>query len=184
MFVDSSTSRHRIPTRRNKVRFKTPTGGFTDLVATNLSNYGDGSQYTAYVDVTDLVQKGGSGNYQVSNIQAAADIGTWGGWSLIIITHNDALPLRLMTVIAPNASFGDDSTYRTSLALPGTAQRNVAIAVAGFEGELGLFPEQLRINGLPVVERDQPRQQPVQRFCARCSEPGVCQQLRCRRRPL
>jgi hypothetical protein len=151
------------PDARGKVRLKTPDGIIHDLAAGTVSNYGstgDG-RYTALADVSELVRNSGSGTYQVDNIQAASDIASFGGWSLVVMTHNDADPLRLLAVIAPNATFEPGTAYSATMALPATSgDRAVSVAVAAFEGDSGISPETFAVNSVAMSNAINPANDP------------------------
>ncbi len=61
--------------------------------------------FSAYADVTALVQTTGNGNYTLSNLDLTAVIadycsfgGNFGGWTIIIVYKNDALPLNQLNI--------------------------------------------------------------------------------------
>ncbi len=149
------------PADRGTVRFTTPDGQFHDIVASNVSVYGDSTRYTAYLDVTSLVQANGSGSYQVADIQAAADIGTFGGWSLVIVTHDPAAPMRLLAVLAPDATMSSGHDYDVTIPLgPRSTARAVTLDTVTFEGDLGWMTEVLSANGSALSSATSPASNP------------------------
>ncbi|NTY02256.1 S-layer family protein [Deinococcus sp. JMULE3] len=84
-------------TNRAGVRLATPaTGTSVALTASRTSVIG--SNYQSFVDVTTLVQAGGSGTYTVGNIASNAGASSWAGWSLVVAYRNSSLPTRNLAV--------------------------------------------------------------------------------------
>jgi RNA polymerase sigma factor (sigma-70 family) len=137
------------------VRLTVPSGGEHAVRADTARRYDDGSRYTATADVTQLVRA--SGEYQVADIQAATGIDSFAGWSLIVVTHDPTAPMRLLTVVAPDASIDDTQGYELSVPLaPGSSPRAAVLASVAFEGELGFVPESLTMNGSPLLNASSP----------------------------
>ncbi len=143
------------PSRKDfdKVRFTTPIG--TTLVTANRTESfdakvsGNTGMYAAYADVTALVS--GSGIYSVADVQTALGRASFGGWSLIVIDHDDSLPERFMVVTAP-FSVISGSSASTSLSfgvdLPeAMVNANGSIVAVGFEGDRSLQLDQISLSG-------------------------------------
>jgi RNA polymerase sigma factor (sigma-70 family) len=137
------------PTKQNQVRLTTPDGAFHDVVSTTVETWTDGSIYSAYADVTDLVRS--TGTYRVSDIQAAQGVGGLAGWSLVVVTHDPAAPMRLLAVTTPGALIFDQSqAYSTMVPLDDhTGPRPVTVAIASFEGDLAILGDRLQIGEAP-----------------------------------
>jgi RNA polymerase sigma factor (sigma-70 family) len=139
------------PAARARVLVTSP-GGTTSVDAGTLVPTGDGTTYYASADITALVRSRGSGSYTVANIQSAAGEGTFAGWSLMVFVEDATQPVRALALIEPTAPVAPASPVTVSL--PGfsaaTATRSFQIAVFAQEGELGLQPERLTVNGLAM----------------------------------
>ena len=136
-------------TRKNTVRLTGPDGVFHDIVSTNVETWtADNSIYSAYADVTAFVQT--SGVYRVSDVQAAQGLGSLGGWSLVVVTHDPAAPMRVLAVTAPGHLVNNgNAAYTTNIPLDrytGTGARPVTVAIASFEGERALLGDRLLIG--------------------------------------
>ena len=58
----------------------------------------ESSGYTAFADVTALVNAAGAGNYTVANIQTGTGGNSIGGWSLVVAYSDPTESLRNLTV--------------------------------------------------------------------------------------
>ena len=106
---------------RNQVLFRSPAlSGYTGLTATQLDD--NGQPYAGFIDVTSMVQTAGNGTYWVANVRTTAGGvgGHWGGWALVVVYTNNALPLRNMVV------------YDGYSLVTGTGANGVIIPVSGF----------------------------------------------------
>lgn len=136
-------------TKNGRVRLTGPDGLFHDIDATTAATKtwtADNSIYSAYADVTPYVTA--SGEYQVADIQAATGHEGMAGWSLIVVTHNPADPMRLLTVTVPDKPI-TGAGYSASITLgPRTAPRPVTAAVASFEGDAGNTGDTFSLGGI------------------------------------
>ena len=107
----------------------------------------DATQYFGSVEVTDLVNLYGSGEYTVGNVQSAEVQGSYAGWSLIVVTRDDAFPRRSNAVISPFSWFSPDDPYAIEIAVPFGPEHRATLDVVAFEGERGFVPEQLTVAG-------------------------------------
>ena len=136
------------PSARNTVKFTTP-GGSSTVIAEQLQN-NSGDTYFAYAEVTPLIA--GSGSYSVADIQTALGTASFGGWSLVVIEHNAALPERLLMVAAPTAVISGSSpptTFSVDLVDP-MVNATGRLVVAGFEGERTLTGDSVSLSGFSV----------------------------------
>lgn len=108
------------------ILFRTPAmGGYTAVNALQLDNGVLANNiYGAFADVTNLVQSAGNGTFWTANIdafQAASDgLGSWAGWSLVVVYSNNTLPLRNLVV------------YDGLVRITGTGANGVTLNIAGF----------------------------------------------------
>jgi|GEM_PF-5892587 len=128
----------------------TPTGEVVDVEATRVK-FGeeDSTQYLSRVDVTDLIGRGGGGEYLVANIASVETQGSFGAWALVVVVDDDELPLRHRIVtdpfdwVAPQAEF----TYSVDLPVPVVENATAQLDIFGLEGERGFEPETLDVAG-------------------------------------
>ena len=140
---------------KHKVRLSDGTGAPAEIVSTNVSTWADGSLYSAYADVTDMLRSlvsASPSTIQVADIQASQGDQSLAGWSLVVVTHNPADPMRLLTVTTPGALI-NSAPYSSAIPLETSNDaRAVSVVVASFEGELGLTSDQFTIgSGSPFL---------------------------------
>ena len=141
---------------KGTVRVTDPHGVPTDVVG-RASTYGDGTRYSALQDVTQIVGQGGAGVYQVANVQAAPGSGSFGGWSMIVVTHDETEPIRAIAVVAPAANVAPTSPFDTTIRVPIlNSTRAITVAAVGFEGESGYKPDAFSLNGDQLVNEANP----------------------------
>ena len=110
---------------------------------------GDTSSYVAWADVTSLVA--GSGTYSVGDIQTSLGRGSYGGWSLVVINHDAALPRRVLTVAAPISFIGPSNTYTQSLASGiSLGDAPAVLTVAAFQGDRSVAQDTIKVNDVLV----------------------------------
>ncbi|HAP75007.1 MAG TPA: hypothetical protein DCR14_02895 [Acidimicrobiaceae bacterium] len=133
---------------RSTVSFTTPSG--TSLVSADQLFDAAGGIYTAYADVTSLVAA--NGTYSVADIQTAAGVGTFGGWSLVVVVHNSSMPERLLMAVAPLATVSTSSTYSFTFPVPTPMVNTSATWLAvGFEGDYDLLGDSATLAGSTVA---------------------------------
>lgn len=121
------------------VKLTDPAGVTTDVVASKKTiNYNPGlvGEYVASADVTSLVAAGGT--YTVANVQATSDSSSYGGWSLLVVTHDAAQPERMLLLTTPSALVTPKAGF--AVTVPGTAgaaTRDAHVVVSAFEGDRG-----------------------------------------------
>jgi hypothetical protein len=132
----------------------TPAGEVVGVVAEELV-FGeqDASQYLGRVDVTTAVAAGGAGEYLFGNAVSVQAQGSYGAWSLVVVTDDDALPRRERIVLDPFAWVApeDSFDYRVAVPTPVLAGATAQLDVLAFEGERGsVQPESLLVGGVDV----------------------------------
>ena len=106
---------------------------------------GDTSSYVAWAEVTSLMS--GNGTYSVGDIQTSLGRGSYGGWSLVVINRDAALPRRVLTVAAPVAFIGPSATYTESLATGiALSDASATITVAAFQGDRSVNQDTIKVN--------------------------------------
>jgi RNA polymerase sigma factor (sigma-70 family) len=131
---------------RDKIKFLTPHGALdivADQVATGYSA-GYKSAYTAYVDITGWISS--SGVYGVADLQTS--LASYGGWSLIVLAHDDTQPLRSLMIALPMSYVTSDAP--ASISLSGSSMTSMAhVIVSAFEGDKN-FLGSLQLNGIDL----------------------------------
>ncbi len=127
------------------VKLTSPSGVTTDVVASKVTkNYDPGlfGEYVATADVTSLVTAGG--RYAVANVQATVDSSSYGGWSLLVVTHDPTQPERMLLLTRPSTfvhpKTGTEPKLDLALTIPGTAgvaTRDAHVVASAFEGDRG-----------------------------------------------
>lgn len=107
----------------------------------------DATQYFGVADVTDIIRSTGPGQYLVGNVQSVEVQGSYAGWSMVIITRDETLPRRSMTVTTPFSWFSPDDVYAANIAVPAGTGKLAYLDVLAFEGDRSFVPERLTIGG-------------------------------------
>ena len=149
---------------RFQVRMATPaSGGYVSLDAQPANgttrdtwddvNPGGTVSYGGFVDVTDLVSVGGSGDYRVANVQACTGFGgCFGSWSLTVAFADEAEPPRNLNVwhgwqlTTPTVNGGAQEFTANGIAPPPSGPVNARIGVVQADGDRGLGPDSLDIS--------------------------------------
>lgn len=137
------------PASRGVVRFATPASGYAAVTASQVDL--SGNRYSAFADVTPLVQAAGSGTYRVAGIQAGTGGDRYAGWSLVVVLGNPTLPPRNMAVFdgyavinntAPTTVTTTVSGFRT----PPSGAVNTRLGFVAYEGDLSSTGDRFRLN--------------------------------------
>jgi uncharacterized repeat protein (TIGR01451 family) len=154
---------------RDQVRFKTPaSGGYVTVNAMqddSIPNVGcpgnTCDRYSAFADVTSLVNAGGSGTYTAANIQSTpngvATASTYGGWSLVVAFSNNSLPMRNLMINDGFTSIacGYPDTVNIPVAgflTPYNGPVNTSLGAIAGEGDLGSAGDNFQLNGTNLVD--------------------------------
>lgn len=129
------------------VKLKTPsTSSYTNVVASTLDSVHNIYQgYQAFADVTALVQAGGTGTYTVANVACDTDkINTYGGWTMVVVYHDPAQPLRNLTVFDGLAVLSTDADAVPSADInlagfhaPATGAVGCQMGLVAYDGDRG-----------------------------------------------
>ncbi|UQN06700.1 DUF11 domain-containing protein [Deinococcus sp. QL22] len=124
---------------RHSVSFGLPGQAVCSLSSTNVARIGN--IYQAFVDVTALVQAGGSGAYTVANINSTQGAGTWANWTLVVAFKNSALPVRNLSVFDGLQNASDPSVPLdigvSGFLTPSLGTVNSTIGVVAYDGDRG-----------------------------------------------
>lgn len=140
--------------QRNQMLFKIPgSSTYQTITATTLDTVDTGfTRYSAFADVTSLVQQGQSGTYTGANIQTGKGSDLYGGWSLIVVYQDSTEVLRSMTIFDGLIAVGTtgntqvDSTI-TDFLTPNAGPFESSIGAFISEGDLGIAGDQFLIDG-------------------------------------
>jgi len=111
--------------------------------------------YQSFVDVTDLVQAGGSGTWSVEGAAVAAkpyrdgDRTYYAGWSLVVVYTTPDHPDQNVTIYDGGAWVASSSAV--TFAFEGDEQRQARIGVVAWEGDRGNTGDQLSLNGAALT---------------------------------
>ena len=160
------------PGARDRVSFKTPGSGYVSITASqddavpNVGCSNSCDRYSAFADVTNLVQAGGSGSYSVGDIVGTpnplnASNSTYAGWGLVIAYRDSnatpVQPLRNLTVFDGLAEIGCSSPSTVNIPVSGFLTpfngpvRTVVGVLAG-EGDLGSSGDYFALNGTSLSD--------------------------------
>lgn len=154
---------------RNQISIKPPgASAYQSLTGTLLGTITDQGTpttrpYTAFADVTSLVQASGSGPYWVGGILAATGndgLGFYAGWSLVVVYRLSSEPLRNLTVYdgLASVSSGNPVTITPSGFLtPITGSFTTYLGAVAFEGDGGITGDQFILNGQPLSDAQNPQ---------------------------
>lgn len=113
--------------------------------------------YAAYVEVTNLVKEGGTGEYWVADMNLSegngGTTGYYGGWGMIVIYENEKMNLRDVTVFDGYAYVKGNVVKNYELPVSGfnTAQTgsiNMKLGMMAGEGDVGLQGDYFQIQKL------------------------------------
>ncbi len=107
------------------------------------------NEFVAFKDVTAEVTT--SGSYGVANLQTL--LTSYGGWSLIVVTHDPTQPERSLMIAVP-LSYVTDATP-SSLVVAGSSVSSAAhVVVSAFEGDEKLLGDTLKFGGFDLGAAD------------------------------
>jgi len=125
--------------------------GYATVTASQVDtgSIAEGSGYTAFADVTSLVNAAGAGNYTVANVQTGTGGNSFGGWSLVIAYSDTTEPLRNLTVfdgltVISSSAFIDIPLAGFKTPSSGTVKTTIGVVAA--EGDWGATGDYLTLN--------------------------------------
>jgi hypothetical protein len=147
------------PSARNKVLLRTPgAGGYESLTAAIIDEAGQESdtsarEYQGFVDVTNIVEAAGPGEYMVANVQLGTglDDDMAGGWALAVAYEDTAQPTRNLTIFDGFRfvlSDGPPVTIPLSGFLtPRSGPVTSRVGLVAVEGDFGTTGDSATLNG-------------------------------------
>ena len=117
------------------------------------TNPGGTVSYGGFADVTDLVQRGGSGDYTVADVQSCRGFGgCFGSWSLTVAYADASLPARNLNVwhgwqlTTPSRDGGTQRFTVAGITPPPQGPVAARIGVVQADGDRGSGPDSLDIS--------------------------------------
>ena len=124
------------------IKFKTPAMNtyvtIQPVESNRISTYK--KDYTAYADVTELVQEGGAGTYWAGDLPLSTGYDTYGGWSLIIVFKDDSCSQNDLNVFFGHRIIDSKTTAEiqiNNLMTPPTGPVHTSIGMVIWEGDQG-----------------------------------------------
>ena len=109
--------------------------------------------FSAFKDVTSLIQASGNGDYTLSNLDISPfeDLHfqrktNFAGWAIVIIYNNDALPLNQVNIYDGLQGVPNELSI-TLNSLNVIDDNNSKVGFVAWEGDSGLATEEFRMNG-------------------------------------
>jgi uncharacterized repeat protein (TIGR01451 family) len=146
----------------SQVGFRLP--GATGYTAVNASQVdtstGAPSRYSAFANVTSLVQGGGSGTYAVANVQAGTGSDRYAGWCLVVVIHDSSMPARNMTVddglVSVQSGSKPIGVQLSGFQTPPAGTVNTTLGVLAWEGDTDLTGDSLSLNSTVMSDAGSP----------------------------
>ncbi|ABW30179.1 conserved domain protein [Acaryochloris marina MBIC11017] len=138
------------PSNRGQMLLKIPGSSIYQTINATTLDVISSTRYSAFADVTSLVQSGGSGTYTGANIQTGKGEDRYGGWALIVVYADDTEILRSMTIFDGFQGVGSSSPLTTTISgflTPNAGPFESSIGAFISEGDVGFFGDQFLIDG-------------------------------------
>jgi hypothetical protein len=152
---------------RGSVRFRVPGGSYETLTAAGgdlINASGQTTRYRGFRDVTDRVIGAGSGTYWVADVQSGTGADRFAGWSLVVAYRDNAQPIRRVNVY-DGLTFVDNSSPASATIAPFFTPASGAVrshlGLLAFDGDSGLTPETVAVNGTPLANAVNPAGNPL-----------------------
>ena len=144
-----------LPNRPN-VKLSTPaSGGYVSLSGTLLGDTtSNDNAYSAYTDVTSLVQAGGNGTYTLADMTVDTGVGStgpWGGWSMAVVYSLPSGTCRSVNIYdgLDEIFFTTETITLAGLNTPGVGPVGATLGAFVGDGEAD-FNAQLLFEGTPL----------------------------------
>jgi hypothetical protein len=111
------------------------------------------ARYLASADVTAVVAAARAGIYTAANVQVATGTSAFGGWALQVVYRDPAAPLRMVALSSQVTTInrGGKASVVLSGLTASAAARTGTVSYAAFEGDFGIVPEQVAVNGAALT---------------------------------
>jgi uncharacterized repeat protein (TIGR01451 family) len=146
--IDPSGATMTVPTQaQGSVLLKAPGGTYASVLSSWIV---PGDPYVAFADVTEIVKGNGTGAYQVANVVAfPGSDDHLGGWSLVVVNRDSALPFRHISVYDGYQEYGNGNAVTVPLQnflTPLIGELNAQATFVALDGDAGKSDE-VTFNG-------------------------------------
>lgn len=140
-----------------KVDLRVPGGaGFSHLTGEVDQSTDVTGAYGGFVDVTALVQRGGSGEYTVANVQSATGEDRYAGWALVVAYEAPGDPPRNLTVFDGLQSVTQSKRALTipvsGFQTPLSGPVRTRLGFVAYEGDRGLTGDGATLDGKAITD--------------------------------
>ena len=129
-------------------------GAATNTTVTSTTTDVNGSNYQAYVDVTDAVKTAGSGVYTMANVQAGTGANSYAGWSLTVAYAEASLPERNLVVYTGYNTVDNGAPQDITVSgftTPASGSFVTRVGTVGYEGDYAVKGDGISLNGTPLA---------------------------------
>ena len=148
---------------RNQIGFLTPGApGYSQITASQVDNSPAPAQtrYSAFADVTSLVQGAGAGTYAVGNVQAGTGRDRYAGWTLVVAYEDLTQPPRNLTVddgfITVSSGSPPISIPVSGFRTPPSGPVRTTLGFVAYEGDAGLTGDSATLNTTKLSDPGSP----------------------------
>lgn len=167
LYYQSARSTTTQPPQDNQVLFgrtafgALPTNAnYQSVTATAIENFSTTATtgFTAVADVTNIINTSGSGDYWVGNLDGYTNLGSWSGWSLVVVFSNPNQNLRNLSVNDGSAIVGVLSTISSQnvtisgFKAPNTGIFDVRIGAVAYDGDRGTADNGYLVNNVNITD--------------------------------
>ncbi|MBA3780411.1 MAG: DUF11 domain-containing protein [Nocardioides sp.] len=143
------------------IKFRAPgASGYSTLAASRIDNQSSATNdYSAYRDVTSIVQGAGAGTYWGADIAAATGVDRYGAWSLVIALEDPAAPLRDLTVFTGYATVTTNEVVDTTISgflAPPSGAVAAKFGTVTYEGDNGITGDYLQVGSTRLADAQSP----------------------------
>ncbi|PUA79781.1 DUF11 domain-containing protein [Nocardioides currus] len=143
------------------IKFRAPgAAGYTTLSAGQVDNQTSATNdYSAYRDVTSIVQGAGAGTYWGADIAAATGADRYAGWSLVVAIEDPSAPLRDLSVFSGYATVTGTEVVDTSISgflAPPSGAVGAKFGTVTYEGDQGITGDYFQVNSSRLADAQSP----------------------------
>ncbi len=116
------------------------------------------TRYTAFADVTAMVQAAGAGTYAVGNVQAGTGGDRYGGWTLVVAYQDQSQPPRNLTVDdgLVTVQAGSITIPVSGFTTPPSGPVRTTLGFVAYEGDEGLTGDSATLNTTKLSDPGSP----------------------------
>ncbi|MBB6174631.1 RNA polymerase sigma factor (sigma-70 family) [Nocardiopsis mwathae] len=108
--------------------------------------------YQAFADITGIVRAQGGGEWWVADVPTKTGMGTYAGWSMVVVLEDPAAPYNQAMVLETTDSvFHDEEGLRFPLAGLLPAAVPATVDVVAWEGDADLVGDRVLLNGAALT---------------------------------